>query len=186
MKLKFIVILLVMFVQYLLLSQVKAEVRAGVLVHKSRVFDKPNLKSQIVKTLNVNEAIDIHRRQRAWYHISSDDELFGWVKMLDVRFSGVIKRESETGVANLVSSVTGGSNLPTVSTGVRGFDEEDLKKAKANIKQIELLNSYIIKKEQLRDFIYKGRLVVNHITVKESSVKENTALDDENKQGVIK
>jgi len=186
MKFKLLFILSTIFLQNLVLFQLKAEVRAGVLVHKSKVFIEPRQQSQMVGTLNANEAIDIHRRQRAWYHVSNDDELLGWVKMLDVRFSGVIKRASETGVANLLSSVTGGSDLPTVSTGVRGFDEEDLKKAKANVKQIELLNSYIIKKESLLDFIYEGRLVVNHITVKGNTVKESAVLDDENKQGVIK
>ncbi|MFT5758623.1 MAG: hypothetical protein ACI9LM_003369 [Alteromonadaceae bacterium] len=181
MNAKLVFILSILVLHHLVSVQVNAEVRTGTLVHQSQVFTKPMLQSKTIKTLSANEVIKVHFRQRAWYNISSEDEIFGWVKMLNVRFSGVIKRESETGVASLLSSAAGGSNFPTVSTGVRGFDEEDLKKAKASLKQIARLNSYAVEKTNLQSFINKGRLVANNIIVNKK-VAESAAKDDgENK-----
>jgi len=147
-------------------AEVETEVRTGTIVFKSNVFEEPKLPSKLVKTLNAKEIIKVHRRQRAWYNISSNDELLGWVKMLNIRFSGVMRRNSETGVASLLSSARS-SNLPTISTGVRGFDEKDLKEAKANIKQIALLNNYVVKAENLQSFIKAGQLFTNDIIIKE-------------------
>ena len=161
-------------------AEVKTEVRTGTLVFKSHVFEEPKLQSKSIKILNANEAIKVHRRQRAWYNISSNDELLGWVKMLNIRFAGVMRRESEIGVLSLLSS-TRSSNLPTVSTGVRGFDEEDLKKAKANIKQIEILNSYVVQPENLLDFIREGRLFTNNIIVKEKTNQDDKAGKGDNR-----
>jgi len=158
-------------------AEVKTEVRTGTLVFKSHVFEEPKLQSKSIKILNANEAIKVHRRQRAWYNISSNDELLGWVKMLNIRFAGVMRRESEIGVLSLLSS-TRSSNLPTVSTGVRGFDEKDLKKAKANIKQIEMLNTYAVQPESLQYFIREGRLFTNDI-----KVKVKTTQDEESGKG---
>jgi hypothetical protein len=180
MNVKLVFLLSIIFLQSLLLVQVNAEVRTGTLVQQSQLFNKPKLQSKTIKMLNANEEIKVHHRQRAWYNISSNDDAFGWVKMLNVRFSGVIKRESETGVASLLSSATGRSNLPTVSTGVRGFDEEDLKKAKANNEQIDLLNSYAVEEKNLQDFVNKGRLAAIDIVVNKNAVKGESNDEGEN------
>jgi hypothetical protein len=181
MNVKLVFLLSIIFLQNFLLFQVKAEVRMGTLVNKSQVFNKPKLQSKTIKTLNANETIKVHYRQRAWYNISNNDDIFGWVKMLNVRFSGVIKRESETGIASLLSSATGRSNLPTVSTGVRGFDEEGLKKAKANNEQIDLLNSYAVEEKDLQEFVNKGRLVAIDITVNKDALQSGTKAKGEGK-----
>jgi len=181
MNVRRVIILLIVLLQSLMLLNVKAEVRTGTLVHQSQLFEKPKPQSKAIKTLNANEVIKVHHRQRAWYNISSNDEVFGWIKMLNVRFSGVIKRESETGVASLLSSATSTSHLPTVSTGVRGFDEEDLKGAKADSKQIERLNSYAVEKIELQGFIHSGQLTSIDIVVNNNVVQDDTKDEGETK-----
>ena len=124
-----------------------------------------------LKTFAAKEKINIQKRKSAWYLVSTETvaqkgQVSGWVSMLNVRFIATAKREGEFGVGALFSSVTNDS-LPTVSTGVRGFDENDLKNAKADLKQLLLLNTYVVSTGAAARFAQQGKLQANKIKVKE-------------------
>jgi uncharacterized protein YgiM (DUF1202 family) len=118
----------------------QGKVQQGKVVKKTSVLAKPEFKSTVLGEISSEEKISVQTRQRSWYQIISEQGLTGWVKMLNVRFIGVAKRQGEFGLSALVDSVK--QTSPTASTGIRGFDEEDLKKAQANFKQLELLGNY--------------------------------------------
>ncbi|WP_019027588.1 hypothetical protein [Colwellia piezophila] len=146
-------------------------VRAGQVIKKVNLLKLPHYYSDITGSVAAKEHINIQTRKSAWYFISTASlppagQLSGWVNMLNVRFISAVKRQGELGVKSLFSSVNNDS-LPTVSTGVRGFDVDDLQKAKADLKQVALLNSYTVSAGAAARFAKQGKLKASHIKVKE-------------------
>lgn len=138
--------------------------KQGKLIKKSNLVKHPSNQEDVMKVINVDDNVLVYERERAWYKVSTDDHIMGWLKMLNVRFVGTSKRAGEYGVKSLVSSVS--NSLPTVSTGVRGFDEEDLKNAQANFEQVALLTSFIPASNSVDDFVKKGELHAESIKVR--------------------
>ena len=161
-------------------NPIQEQHRAGKLVKQSNLFKNADQQSEVITVLKAQRNIKVKYRQRAWYFISSKKPsessstdpaknkkgympLYGWVSMLNVRFLVQAKREGELGLSKAFSSMSQGS-LPTVSTGVRGFDEEDLKKSHANFKQIERLHAFSVSKKSAKAFAQAGNLVSQNVT----------------------
>lgn len=75
-------------------------------------------------------------------------------------FSGVAKRTGKLGVASTFGSLSKNA-LPTQSTGIRGGDEADLKKAQANLEQLAIVNTYQIPLPEAQEFAQQGKLKTN-------------------------
>ena len=133
--------------------------RDAQLIKSSKLYKKSNNQSEVIETILANEAVVVHHRQRAWYFVATEQKLTGWLSMLNVRFNGVAKRTGELGVANAFGSLT--KTLPTQSTGIRGFDEADLKKAKANFKELAIVNAFHVSAAQVKEFALQGQLKTN-------------------------
>ena len=140
--------------------------RAAQLVHDSPLTKSPQANASKVKMLKKDQQILVKKRQRAWYQVLTEDKASGWLKMLDVRFIAQAKREGEFGVKKAWNSLTTGRTEATASTGIRGFDEEDLKKAVAAPDQVALLTQFSSSKEKARAFAQKARLSANDLVVK--------------------
>jgi len=150
-------------------GQAKPIDRFAQVVKDTNLVKKPSSKADKVTALKKDQNITIKNRQRAWYQVITENDLSGWIKMLEVRFSGEAKREGELGVKRVWNSITSGRTDTTVSTGVRGFDEEDLKKATAAPKQVALLASFSSDKKQASTFAKQASLKANDIIVKEGA-----------------
>ncbi len=135
--------------------------KAGKLINDSPLYLSPQYKSDVIQQLGKDEPLSIYQRQRAWYYVLTQDQQNGWVKMLNVRFFGASKRAGELGVKNVFDSVLSRQVSPTASTGIRGFDEADLKAAKADLAQLAVLSSYQLTAEQAKKFAASGQLKVN-------------------------
>jgi hypothetical protein len=151
--------------------------RNAQLVQNAKVLKQASPKGKVITILAKNEKIIVKSRERAWYFISqgemaidqagtepsvvsapNNNIVSGWVSMLSVRFLAQAKRGGETGLGSLLKSEDN-DVLPTVSTGVRGFDDSDLKKSHADFSQIKLLDKYSQSKESALSFAKKGKLV---------------------------
>jgi len=146
------------------------KLKTGQIINKTNLLLQPSNQSQQGKVIAANSNIDILSRKRAWYNVIANKDLSGWVNMLNVRFTHSGKREGDLGLGAFYSSVTNDS-LPTVSTGVRGFDDSDLAKAKADFKQVELLLSYTVSPAQAKKFAQQGQLKNKQLSVNEESDK---------------
>lgn len=136
------------------------KVRTAQLIKNSELFQQADNQSKVVKTVLANESIVVHKRQRAWYFVATEQKLTGWLSMLNIRFNGVAKRTGELGISSAFGSLSK-NTLPTQSTGIRGFDEADLKKATADLKQLAIVNSYQIPLVQAEEFARQGQLKAN-------------------------
>jgi len=154
-----------------LIEEVANTSRLGQVIKKTDLLKQPSYQSESAGYVAAKEKINIQKRKSAWYLISTENiaqkgQVTGWVSMLNVRFIATAKREGELGVGSLFSSAINDS-LPTVSSGVRGFDEKDLKNAKADLKQLLLLNAYVVSTGAAARFAQQGKLQANKIKVKE-------------------
>lgn len=157
-KFFYILVSFFIFFSVLSISANEKNPQQGKVVSSSPLHKLPQYKSPIITELASDKAIHIFQRKRAWYQINTDDDITGWIKMLNVRFTGVLKREGELGVKDMFDSVITRQTKPTTSTGIRGFDEADLQKAKANLQQLAILNSYQISPIKAQQFARQGKL----------------------------
>lgn len=134
-----------------------SKTREAQLIKSSKLYKKANNQSEVIETILANEPVAVHHRQRAWYFVVTEQKLTGWLSMLNVRFNGVAKRTGELGVANFFGSLSKNS-LPTQSTGIRGFDEADLKNAKADFNALALVNAVEVSTAQVQKFALQGQL----------------------------
>lgn len=134
--------------------------KSGYLIKNSALHQEASFQSAIISEVSAEQAVKIQQRKRAWYRIVTEPDLVGWTSMLNVRFNVVTKREGELGVKRLLKSMNK-STAPTQSTGIRGFDEEELKQAKPDYQQLEQINAFTIEKEQVTLFAKQGQLRVN-------------------------
>ncbi|MBE0365574.1 hypothetical protein PULV_b0174 [Pseudoalteromonas ulvae UL12] len=125
-------------------------------VKETPVHQTAQISSAVIERLPADTAIAIMQRHRAWYQISQQNTLSGWVKMLNVRFATSPKRAGEVGIGQLLQSVSGGRS--TESTGIRGFDAESLSNSVPNPAAVLLLDGFVTTPTQQQAFIKQGQL----------------------------
>ncbi|MBL4910811.1 MAG: hypothetical protein JKX78_12465 [Alteromonadaceae bacterium] len=159
----FLLLILLIFSSFSTLSAPK--VKQGKLIKTSTLFAQASKQSKAVMQLKIDESVVIHKRQRAWYQITTQEKPphSGWVNMLNIRFVGVSKRQGELGVAALLSSISNDTRA-TSSTGIRGFDEKDLANAKANMQQVALLDTYVVTQDSAIKFAKQGGLATKKMS----------------------
>jgi hypothetical protein len=117
----------------------------GYTLKAAELKDKPFLDATLVATLPEKTTVEILMRQSAWMQIKTTDARQGWIRMLSVRLGNPDQKPPTGG--NLLSAL-GFGNRPrpattsTVTTGVRGFSEEDLANAKPNAAQVQKMTSF--------------------------------------------
>jgi hypothetical protein len=105
-------------------------------------------------------------RQGGWMQVKSRDVKSGWVRMLSVRL-GSPDAKPQTG-GNLLSAIGVGTrprttSTATVTTGVRGFSEEDLANAKPNPAEVEKMKGYSVSPEVAGEFAKSGQLAAQQV-----------------------
>ncbi|GAA0821631.1 hypothetical protein GCM10009111_28900 [Colwellia asteriadis] len=160
--------------------------RSARLINDAPLLKQANPQGEVIAVLTQGVPITVKSRQRAWYFITQDSVnstpnsskakqnsvnhhgVSGWVSMLSVRFLAQAKRQGESGLEGVLAS-TGNDTLSTVSTGIRGIDENDIQSAEANLEQVKLLSSYATTKESALAFAKAGELVTQKVQVKEDN-----------------
>jgi hypothetical protein len=115
--------------------------------------------AKTIATLPVNASVDLVRREGAWVQLRSGKDL-GWAKLFDIRLSGANTGPVKGG-GNSVGEVLGlasGQRGASVTTGVRGLDEDMLRRAQPNAAEFDKLVSYASTKEQVDAFLKAGNL----------------------------
>ena len=115
--------------------------------------------AKTVASLPVNTSVDLVRREGAWVQLRSGKDL-GWAKLFDIRLAGA-NTGSAKGGGNSLGDVLGlasGQRGASVTTGVRGLDEDMLRRAQPNQAEFDRLVSYASTKEQVDAFLKAGNL----------------------------
>ncbi len=139
----------------------------GYTLKATEVKDNPFLDANTVATLAEKTTVEIVTRQGAWMKVKTTDaRQQGWIRMLSVRLGSPDQKPQSGG--NLLSSLGIGSRPrpstnSTVTTGVRGFSEEDLANAKPNAAEVEKMRGFAATPEEAAKLAASGKLAATQV-----------------------
>lgn len=112
-----------------------------------------------IATLNSGSSVEIIKRQGGWYQIKSPQGS-GWIRMLSLRKGDASKPSAGSSASSLAGLASGraGTGKVVSTTGIRGLNEEELKAAHFDEKEISLAESYLTSRIEAQKFAAKARL----------------------------
>lgn len=127
----------------LLLSTAADAVEKGRAVVNGGIRAKPEIAAEVIAPLRQGELLIIQMRSTHWMKVKTDQQISGWVDMLDVKLQSSGWRKRASGFFRWFGS--GQSNATAsenITVGIRGISEEDLVNAQPNYAAITELDSY--------------------------------------------
>ena len=132
----------------------------GVAVRSCQVMSEPFKDARSVTSLQEGDTVEILKRKGGWLNISAKGKT-GWVRMLYIRRGAAGAQASVTteasGVLDLATGRAGGGNV-VAATGVRGLDEENLKEAEFNEKELRTLKTFASSAKEAKAFAKQAGL----------------------------
>lgn len=128
------------------------------IIRTTELKAKPFTDSQTLTTLPPRSRVEVLARQSSWTQVKSAS-FSGWVKMLSLQLetSGQSKR-GDNGLSALFNVASTGRSSSTVTTGIRGLSEEQLKNAKPDPKALQAAKRYAASREDARRYAAEGKL----------------------------
>jgi hypothetical protein len=120
----------------------------------------PASDAKTVVTVPAETTVELVQRQGAWVQLKSG-KVTGWAKLFDVRLASTGGTTPAKGGGNSLAqtlNLAAGNRDSSVTTGVRGFDEQTLLKATPNPEEFKKLETFASTKEQAQVFAKAGRL----------------------------
>jgi len=149
------------FVALCLLLGCVSAVWAGDLAYTMRPTElkaKPYTDAQTLTTLPPRSQVEVLQRQSSWTQVRSAS-FSGWVKMLSLRYEATgQKKRGDSGLMALFNVASTGRSGSTVTTGVRGLSEEQLKNTKPNPQALQAGKRYAVSRQEAERFAAEGKL----------------------------
>lgn len=120
---------------------------------------KPFSDAVTLSQVAANTRVEIMQRKSSWMQVKVNGKT-GWIKMLSLRLgeASARKKRGDSGLAALFNVASTGSSGSTVTTGVRGLSEEQLKNTTSNPQELEAGKAYAVSKSEARKFAQSGKL----------------------------
>lgn len=141
-------------------------VESGYTLRPTELKSEPFVDAKALATLPEKTRVEILTRQGAWMQVRTrDGKTQGWVRMLSVRLGDPNQRPGGGGILSAI----GIGNRPrpqttaTVTTGVRGFSEEDLKEAKPSPGEADRMESFAANAAHIGPFVQSGQLASREV-----------------------
>lgn len=118
---------------------------SGYTLRDTELRDQPFLDARVKATLPQKTVVEVMSRQGGWMEIrTTDGEQRGWARMLNVRLGDPNRRPASGNILSAlgIGNRTRPQTTATVTTGVRGFSEEDLAKAAPNPAEVEKMKGF--------------------------------------------
>lgn len=150
--LAFVTIALGLLAAPALAAEKAAIVRAG------ELKDRPFVDAATVQPVAPNQAVTVLIRQGAWAQIDAGGAK-GWVRVLNLRLDGAQPQQGGGGLSSAASLFRTGSSGKTVTTGVKGMGEAELRNAVPNEAQLAQLDTFAVSPADART-----RALQSHLT----------------------
>lgn len=114
-------------------------------------------------TLPERTSVEVLQRWNSWMEVDSA-RTTGWVKMLSLQWApNALQRKADNGLRSLFNLAHTGRSGSTVTTGVRGLSEEDLKKVHPNPRELEVAKRHLVSKDEAQRFAVQGGLQAQQV-----------------------
>ncbi len=118
------------------LAAEKAEI-----VRASELKDRPFVDATTVQTIAANAPVTVLARQGAWAQVEAGGAR-GWVRVLNLRLEGAQPHAGGGGgLSSAAALFHTGSSGQTVTTGVKGMGDADIRNATPNLAQLAQLDT---------------------------------------------
>ncbi len=143
---------------FALLAMSALAAETGSVIRAHGIKAEPFRDAKTIATLSVGDKVEIVKKDGGWLQIKSPKGK-GWVHMLNVRKEGVRKDAGDMGGLLGLASGRAGTGKVVATTGIRGLDEVELKSAKYNETELNLVESYAVNRADAQLFAIRGQLV---------------------------
>lgn len=137
----------------------------GYIIRSSDLMDEPYRDATPIVELEEGASVEILKRKGGWLQIESAGKK-GWVRMSKIRKGKAPAQPTAgseaSGVLDLASGRAGTGNVVS-ATGVRGLNEEQLKEAKFNAREVEKLESFAVSEQKAIHFAQAAKLVAREL-----------------------
>lgn len=143
----------------------------AVTVRQVDLKQQPAGDAKSVAAVTAGTTVDVMKREGAWVQLKAGSDT-GWTKLFDIKMgtgsvAPVAKSSGLSGIAQTLNLATGKRDS-SVTTGVRGLDEEMLKKAQPNPQQVANLDGYASTPNRAQAFAKAGKLTPRTIELLKS------------------
>lgn len=119
---------------------------------------QPYSDARTLQSLPARSRVEVLKRQSGWTQVKTATAT-GWVKMLSLRVEGGSSaKRGDSGLAALFNVASTGRSGSTVTTGVRGLSEEQLKNAQPDAAALQAAKRNAVSKQDARRFAAEGKL----------------------------
>ncbi|MFH2135769.1 MAG: SH3 domain-containing protein [Pseudomonadota bacterium] len=140
-----------------------AAAEEAITLRSTELKAKPYSDAQTLMTLPERSKVVVLKRRASWTQVKSGKST-GWVKMLSLQLvRGTTQRRADNGLRSLFNVAQTGRGGSSVTTGVRGLSEEDLKNTKPNPQELEEAKQYAATKDEAKRFAIEGKLKAQQV-----------------------
>ncbi|MBU1424883.1 MAG: hypothetical protein KKH12_00620 [Gammaproteobacteria bacterium] len=127
-------------------------------IRPTELKTKPYTDAKTLTSLPPRTRVEVLTRQASWTQVKSAS-FSGWVKMLNLKLeSNVQNKRGDNGLRALFNVASTGRSSSTVTTGIRGLSEEQLKNATPNPQALQDAKRYAVSREAARRYAEEGKL----------------------------
>jgi hypothetical protein len=131
---------------------------AAYTIRPTELKAKPYTDAQTLTTLPPRTQVEVLTRQASWTQVKSAS-FSGWVKMLSLQLeSNVQKKRGDNGLRALFNVASTGRSGSTVTTGVRGLSEEQLRNSKSDPQALQAAKRFAVGREAAQRYAAEGKL----------------------------
>jgi hypothetical protein len=131
------------------------------LLKDSELRASPLGDARVIALLKARDKVTLNTRKGAWAAVKTAGGETGWVRLFNLRTGS--GQRGASGLGNVASLFRTGSSGNTVSTGVKGLSEEQLKNAKPNPDEAARLNTFMESDADARNFARQAKLATHHV-----------------------
>lgn len=146
----------------LLISGMAQAAETGTTIKPDSLMDAPYADASVVATLPASSRVEIIKKDGGWYQIKSPQGS-GWIRLLSVRKGGAAPVRGDLSGLAALSSGRAGTGKIVSTTGIRGLNEEQLKAARYDAKQLTLADSFTSSRADAQKFAAGAKLAPRQI-----------------------
>jgi hypothetical protein len=124
----------------------------GLIIRAGELKAQPFIDAAKTASVTPNQPVTIVERKGAWASVESNGQK-GWVRLLNVRLeprSGAASTGRPGSTGGITSLLSTGSRGGSVTTGVKGMDETDIRNASPNLAELDRLNGLSVEPPEAR------------------------------------
>jgi hypothetical protein len=143
------------------LAPTAASAEKGQIIRAGDLLAQPFIDAPSAAKLTASQPVTIVERRGPWVSVQANGKT-GWVRLLNLRLepavAGLTPPSTASRPSGLSSLMRTGSSGRTVTTGVKGMDEEDIRASTPNYEELTLLEGLGVDAAEARASAEKAKL----------------------------